>query len=273
MLKKRVLTALVLVPCFLAALFLLPALWWALLMLVITLLALQEWATLAKFDKNQTIIYLILSLLIGVLSMYFGYVQAQGAEDGLIDAFSIFASMASVVFWLFLAPIWLFKQFHIQNKWLMGMLGWLILLPLWGALISLERISPQLLLGLMSLVWIADSAAYFAGKQFGKHKLASTISPGKTWEGVLGAWLAVMLYGALVARYAHLNVVNVLAACTLLLGLSVIGDLFESMMKRQAGVKDSGHLLPGHGGVLDRIDALTSTLPIALLLILMMPFN
>ncbi|NOT14408.1 MAG: phosphatidate cytidylyltransferase [Methylotenera sp.] len=273
MLKKRVLTALVLVPSFLATLFLLPNLWWAILMLAITLVALQEWANLAKFHKNQTAIYLILSLVVGVVSMYLGRVQIQEPEDAIFQIFSLYAGMASVVFWLIFVPVWLLKQFQIKNKVLMAVLGWLLLLPLWGALVSLAQVSPRTLLGFMLLVWIADTAAYFAGKQFGKHKLAPTISPGKTWEGVLGALLAVSVYAVLVAQYVHLNMINTLAASTLLLGLSVMGDLFESMMKRQAGVKDSGNLLPGHGGVLDRIDALTSTLPAALLLILLINFN
>lgn len=273
MLKKRVLTALVLTPCFLAALFLLPSTFWAILILGITLLALQEWADLAKFDKKQVVIYLSLSLVLGGLLMSFANMQASGLQILNLPSIVTYASIASVVFWLFFVPVWLFKQFQIKNKLLMAILGWLVLLPLWGALVSLKQMSPKVLFGFMLLVWIADSAAYFAGKQFGKHKLAPSISPGKTWEGVLGALIAVSVYGILVAYSEELKLVNVIAATTLLLGLSVIGDLFESMIKRQAGVKDSGHLLPGHGGVLDRIDALTSTLPMAFLLILFINFN
>jgi phosphatidate cytidylyltransferase len=257
----------------LAALFLLPSTFWAILILGITLLALQEWADLAKFDKKQVVIYLSLSLVLGGLLMSFANMQASGLQILNLPSIVTYASIASVVFWLFFVPVWLFKQFQIKNKLLMAILGWLVLLPLWGALVSLKQMSPKLLFGFMLLVWIADSAAYFAGKQFGKHKLAPSISPGKTWEGVLGALIAVSVYGILVAYSEELKVINVIAATTLLLGLSVIGDLFESMIKRQAGVKDSGHLLPGHGGVLDRIDALTSTLPMAFLLILLINFS
>ena len=126
------------------------------------------------------------------------------------------------------------------------------------------------MLALMGIVWVADSAAYFAGHQWGKRKLAPSVSPGKTWEGVAGAALAVAVYHALVWNFGfglHAPGLALAAAAlvAILFPLSVIGDLFESWIKRQAGVKDSGTLLPGHGGVLDRIDALTSTLPLAAL--------
>jgi phosphatidate cytidylyltransferase len=129
------------------------------------------------------------------------------------------------------------------------------------------------------VVWLADIGAYFAGKAFGKHKLAPAISPGKTWEGAIGGWLAVIVV-ALVAALTRafeptlffsllerLGSVRALIALTLLVAFSVVGDLFESMLKRQAGVKDSSGLLPGHGGVLDRIDALLPVLPLAMLLL------
>jgi len=127
----------------------------------------------------------------------------------------------------------------------------------------------------MGLVWVADSAAYFTGRKFGKTKLAPSISPGKTWEGVIGALLGVALYVTLVVLFGGMGVVGtkilpiLMLASWLWVGLAVIGDLFESAIKRLAGVKDSGALLPGHGGLLDRIDALTSTLPLAALVILL----
>jgi phosphatidate cytidylyltransferase len=134
-------------------------------------------------------------------------------------------------------------------------------------------------LSLLLVVWLADIGAYFAGKAFGRHKLAPAISPGKTWEGAIGGWLAVLvvatvailvhafeptLYSALLER---LGAIRTLVALTILVAFSVVGDLFESMLKRQAGVKDSSGLLPGHGGVLDRIDALLPVLPLAMLLL------
>ena len=127
----------------------------------------------------------------------------------------------------------------------------------------------------MATVWIADTAAYFAGRRFGRRKLAPSISPGKTWEGVYGALAAVALYAlALVplARTAGFAgdpgvpaTLAFVAFTMLLAAVSVVGDLYESMLKRQAGAKDSGTLLPGHGGVLDRIDALIAAMPFAAL--------
>ncbi len=135
-------------------------------------------------------------------------------------------------------------------------------------MIDLRDASPWLLLGAMSVVWVADTAAYFSGKKFGKNKLAPAISPGKTWEGVFGALFVVTIYVLLVGWGSGLFksypiFPGIIIASWWWVGLAVIGDLFESAVKRQAGVKDSGALLPGHGGLLDRIDALTSTLPFA----------
>ena len=133
--------------------------------------------------------------------------------------------------------------------------------------------SPWMLLFVMGLVWVADIAAYFAGRRFGKNKLAPSISPGKTWEGVAGAMFGVSVYVVLVWSFSpYFSTREILPPLLLTawwwVALAVIGDLFESAVKRQAGVKDSGALLPGHGGLLDRIDALTSTLPLAALAIL-----
>jgi phosphatidate cytidylyltransferase len=129
------------------------------------------------------------------------------------------------------------------------------------------------MLAAMALVWVADVSAYFAGRTFGRHKLAPTISPGKTWEGVAGAVVGVLIYGGIVFTFTPLAGSLPLATPLLVLllmlltAVSVMGDLFESLLKRQAGIKDSSNLLPGHGGVLDRIDALTSTLPLAALIL------
>jgi phosphatidate cytidylyltransferase len=122
----------------------------------------------------------------------------------------------------------------------------------------------------MIAIWVSDTAAYFTGRAFGKHKLAPTISPGKTWEGVAGALIAVSIY-ALTWTYLAGEKTQIMLLVPLLLVLvvlGIIGDLFESLMKRQAGVKNSGDILPGHGGILDRIDALTSTLPVAIFVVL-----
>lgn len=143
-----------------------------------------------------------------------------------------------------------------------------MLLPTWLALVQLRAVHPGVLLAVMALVWMADIAAYFAGRKFGRNKLAPSISPGKTQEGALGAFIGVMLYGLVIGHFLLAGKVPLTAwmlALVLATAVSIIGDLFESLLKRKAGIKDSSNILPGHGGVLDRIDSLTSTLPLAAL--------
>jgi phosphatidate cytidylyltransferase len=136
-------------------------------------------------------------------------------------------------------------------------------------MVELQARSPWWLIGVMALVAAADIGAYFAGRAFGRHKLAPSISPGKTWEGVAGGLVAVAIYavviGAMTGKLAGSGWLMLIAAAFLLVAVSILGDLFESMIKRQAGMKDSSQLLPGHGGILDRIDSLTAALPLAVL--------
>ncbi len=264
MLKARLLTAAVLIPGFLAALFLLSPLFWSILILIICALALWEWATMAKFSPVLRSVYVFLVFLLGLL----GILVKTPAINTWFMQLIFWGILASSLFWLFFSPIWLIMRFQIQSKFCLALIGLVLIVPTWLALISLRSVSPWLLLELMVTVWIADSAAYFSGKHFGKHKLAPAISPGKTWEGVAGAILAVIIYSVMLSGFSLPNhgfgqsiwLAVGLLAITL---LSIIGDLFESLIKRQAGVKDSGVLLPGHGGILDRIDGLMSTLPLA----------
>jgi phosphatidate cytidylyltransferase len=146
-----------------------------------------------------------------------------------------------------------------------------LLLPLWCALIQLQ-VRPGQLLMLMAIVWISDTAAYLCGRRWGRRKLAVTVSPGKTWEGVFGALAAVALYYGLISaasltEHSVLQGISGFAVFIFLAVLGIEGDLFESWIKRTAGVKDSGAVFPGHGGVLDRIDALTASMPVAALLL------
>ena len=153
--------------------------------------------------------------------------------------------------------------------------GLAVLIP---AGLAMSVLPPRQLLMVLGLIWISDTAAYLAGRAFGRRKLAPSISPGKTWEGVAGGAIGCLIYAIiwatfdadLRARVQGIVWLPFLAGTLLLCALGVVGDLFESSLKRQAGAKDSGKLLPGHGGVLDRIDSATATLPVALLLMLAM---
>lgn len=258
MLKARLATAAVLLAAFLAALFYLPDFYWALLMLAVIGIGAVEWASLARFSRAGRYAYPAVTLLLGGLLMW------KSADPRLFAVqyhLNFWLILAAFPFWILLAPAWLIGHFRLASKPLMALAGLLVLLPTWMALVGLRDVSPYLLLGTMATVWIADSAAYFAGKRFGRHKLAPLVSPGKTWEGVAGALLAVTVYGAALCYLFDMSA-WLLPGLWCLTVLSIVGDLFESLLKRQAGLKDSGSLLPGHGGMLDRIDGLTSTLPL-----------
>ena len=280
MLKTRVITALVLLVVFLAALFWLPQRAWAAFAGVLVVPAAWEWGKLIKFSRVACGLYVL--VVAAVCAVLFGLVQGDTPggpavlqPGGLQSAVYLGASL----FWLVVVPLWLWRSWLPRAHWLAALTGLLVLVPTWLALVELRNLGPLLLLLLMSVAWISDTAAYFAGRRFGRHKLAPSISPGKTWEGVLGAVLAVSLYAALwslvwQAHFPHalksmrFGTFGMLLFLWLLTAIGIYGDLFESALKRQAGVKDSGALLPGHGGVLDRIDALTAVLPVAALVYL-----
>lgn len=265
MLKARIFTALVLLSTFLAALFFLPDRYWALLLLGVTAVGAWEWSKISGYPRNAAALYIGATTLIGM-----------GMMAGVAPFWKVIFFAASSLFWLMLAPLWLRCKWEKRRPFLLAGVGWLVLIPTWLALVELRAFSPWLLLGLMGVVWVADSAAYFSGRKFGRHKLAPSISPGKTWEGAAGGLIAVVIYGLLWREIASGTLVHSIAvgwwlsALAALTALGIIGDLFESWMKRIAGLKDSGRILPGHGGVLDRIDALTSTLPLATLALFLM---
>lgn len=264
MLRTRVITAAMLLLLFVGGMFYLPAGWWAALLLPLLIAAAWEWAALAGFGRSGQSGFCLMVLVTGVSVLlgahYFAFVAAEQA-----------AYWMSLMFWLVCAPAWLRFSWRVRQPLLLVVTGWLLIVPTWLALVRLQAL-PWILLAVLGVMWIADTAAYFAGRVWGRRKLAPSISPGKTWEGVAGAAVAVAVYHALVWYFGFRGLAfeigvyaALLVAC--LLPMSILGDLFESWIKRLAGVKDSGRLLPGHGGVLDRIDALTPTLPLAALVL------
>lgn len=262
MLRARVTTSFILVAFFLAALIFAPNWLWSLICLTATLIGVWEWCNLINLNQIQMRGTVAIATIIGLLLIFITNTQFAHIRD----AFILGILSAAAIFWILIAPLWLITRIKISRSVIMTVLGLILLLSLWIGLIGLQQISPWLLLGILATVWIADIAAYFFGKRFGKHKLAVEISPGKTWEGVAGALVAVTVYGLLLCYFKHYQLWLIVGLWAIVV-LSIIGDLFESLLKRQAGVKDSSQLLPGHGGVLDRIDGLIPSLPLVLFFI------
>ena len=276
MLGTRILTAVVLIPSTLAALFWLGPRGWGVVTLAVVIIAAMEWADLAAYPRVAWVIFVAITGSIG-LNLLFVPASGFAPQGGWPAAIPLVVCGPATLFWVLLAPAWLASGWQPESKLVLAAIGWLILIATWVAVVQIQARSPGLLLALMAIVWIADTFAYFTGRAFGKRKLAPEISPGKTWEGVYGALLAVGLYAlALLWLAPHAGfasaqsltaVAGWLAVALGLTALSIVGDLFESQLKRQRGVKDSGRILPGHGGVLDRIDALLAAMPAAALVV------
>lgn len=272
MLATRVITAVVALVVFLAMVFLAPAAVWSLFMLAVALVCCWEWSRLCALGGAGRASFLLASAALGA-GLWALYVAGERAAFTRV-ALAGFA--LATLFWIAVAPWWLATHLRPAPA-VRAAAGAIVIWPTWIAFVMLREAGPWILLAAAALVWVADIAAYFAGRRFGRHKLAPVVSPGKTWEGVGGALAGVAVYGMALAAIAHAQAVPftdvfhaaagipAVAAMLALALLSVVGDLFESWMKRGAGLKDSSALLPGHGGVLDRIDALTSTLPVAAL--------
>jgi phosphatidate cytidylyltransferase len=255
-LAARVATAAALIAALLGALFWLPK---ALLAALIALLgagAGHEWAKLCGLRAAAAAAY-GLAIAAGFAALFVAGPRAAALAFGV-----------AALFWIALAPAWLFRGMRSEQRGRLIAAGLVVLIPACLAMTSLE---PQRLLAVLVLVWVADTAAYFVGRAWGRRKLAPSISPGKTREGALGGVVGALLYAIICKRFFdEAGWMPYLAAAAVLAMLSIVGDLFESAAKRRAGVKDSGALLPGHGGILDRIDSATAVLPVAAALLTLM---
>ena len=257
MLISRILSALVMLIVFLSSMFLFSGRYFSFVIYIPSLLALYEWSKLMYFKSVEKKIFLAISLaLIYFIDKYLNY------ED------SRFILLIASVFWVCIAPLFLIFKINLKNFFFSSLIGWVLVMPLIISLNYLIELSPWVVLLVLTTIWLADSGAYFFGKQFGKRKLAPSISPGKTWEGFVGALFVVSLFSIVMTYYGFVNSYISILFFNLILILSVEGDLFESYIKRMAKVKDSGDLIPGHGGVLDRIDSLCSSLPLATLILM-----
>jgi len=266
MLITRIATAGVLLGLFVSALYLLPNAWWTALLLAGLLAASWEWTALAGMKGGARWVFaaIVLASALGIWLI----VSTAAPADGRPASAEILIYGVSGVFWLFIAVPWLVRAWPARSLLLLAATGWILLVPTWLALSRLQP-EPGRLLAVMGIIWLADIAAYFTGRAWGRHKMAPGISPGKTWEGVAGAVVAVAVYyvalGNVARDWTGLQSAGGAALFAGVMLMSVVGDLFESWIKRQAGMKDSGTLLPGHGGILDRIDSMTSSLPLAAL--------
>ncbi len=272
MLRQRLLTALVLVPFAVWGVLMLPAEWFRAVMAALVGMAAWEWARLGRLDAPRQQVAYVLIVLAAVGLTAVGLAWNPRTLQLLLGA--------GLAWWL-LSLGWIARFPRCEDLWVVRpgprlLAGVLVLVVSWAAVVGLREHpyhGPAALLFLLALVWVADSAAYFAGRRWGRRKLAPAVSPGKTWAGAYGAFgatLAVGLLGALLLHLPPQRWMGFLMLCEVTVAFSILGDLLESLFKRCAGVKDSSALLPGHGGLLDRVDSLLAAAPVFLLGLLLL---
>lgn len=286
MLVKRILTALVLASVIIGAVFQLSSLYFSLFIAIITLGAAWEWLSLTSVDKAKSKVIFMVALIFPMLGVTYWTVFLEVLSEAMewpeikdySDALEWFV-IAPVLFWM-LTMILIRQaspqliQVNIKPRF-QAFIGWLVLLSAWMFLSKLRAYyGSEMTLYFLILIWVADISAYFVGKKWGKDKLAPDVSPGKTVQGMYGALVSAIvcaiglrLYSGLEplvsegAELAILMAIDILILSILTVLVSIYGDLFFSLVKRRKGVKDSGNLLPGHGGILDRIDSIIAAVP------------
>lgn len=269
MLRQRIITALILLPLAVFGILKLDSDVFALVLAAIIFVGGTEWCRMAGIkDKLQQLLFLALL----TVSLWLSWTNISNSQ------FTDLLLWAALAWWI-LALVWVLVYPNGANIWYGKLVvrfiaGIFVLVPTWFALVSLQsqqlplQHGPERVLFLMVLIWIADSGAFFSGRKFGRNKLAPKVSPGKSWEGVIGGAIASVIAAWLITSNFSLGLdfsATAAVVYVVIILFSVLGDLTESMYKRRAGIKDSGSILPGHGGILDRIDSLTSAAPIFLL--------
>lgn len=281
MLKQRVVTAIVLASVFLAALIFLPVLLFSAFVATITLIGAWEWSNLTGLTRRwQRALYVLLGgATIGLAAVYLD-LGALAHRDALAPGLNpeqvlgFRNLLVAGCLWWALALLWVqgYPQSALlwQSVWVRALMGLLVLVPAWVGLTYLQVLQDGqwLLVLLVAVVACADIGGYFTGRRWGKRKLAASVSPGKTWEGFAGGVAANILLAIVIGLVGPASIGFWLLIIIPTSLVSVLGDLLESMVKRQRGVKDSSALLPGHGGVLDRVDSLTSAAPVFALALL-----
>ena len=278
MLKQRIITAVILAPAAVSAIFYLPISYFAGLLMATIAIGAWEWARfMGLVNTIQRLGYVVITSAIIAALWFLLPVDETWLVITSVQHEITSMLWLSVIWWLFAALLMFLypksSAFWANNKFLIALFGWLTLVPTWLAFMVLrtnnyildEFQGAQLLMYLFMLVWSADVGAYFVGKSLGKHKLMPNVSPGKTIEGFLGGVVCAAILTVIVGvslQWSSDKFITALLVTLLITSISVLGDLTESMFKRQVGVKDSGTILPGHGGILDRIDSLTATAPV-----------
>lgn len=256
-LKQRILAGAIMIPAVVLGLLFLSSQWFALVLAVIAAIGAWEWASLVAYQSVRKIVYVGVCLALFV----FGWLYLEQQHVRLL-------LLLASGYWVFVLVLLSFYQAHWVGNYLLHSFlsysGYFVIFVGWLSMLTLHQQDPRLLLFMFVLIWVADTAAYFAGKAFGKTQLAAELSPGKTREGLSGAVLGTGIFalcGAWWFELQPMQAVYFVILSVLSVLISVVGDLFESLLKRNAGKKDSGSIIPGHGGVLDRIDSLLAAAP------------
>lgn len=254
MLRLRVITALLLAPLALLVILWIPHDYTAGVLALLVLAGAWEWSAFPGFTHSAVrVIY------VAVLGACMAALWWLGVSHGQLDAV-----LDAALLWWLVALFWVAFFPARMSRIAAALAGLLVLVPAWLALVRLHDHAPRLVLFIVLLVVAADVGAYFAGRRFGRHKLAPQVSPGKTWEGVFGGLGAAAIMAWIGVVWFNVGAPTFVALCAVVFAASVVGDLTESLFKRHAGLKDSGNLLPGHGGVLDRVDSVTAAAPVFL---------
>jgi phosphatidate cytidylyltransferase len=257
-LRKRIVTAAVLIALLLAVLFWLPAGATVALLTLVVLMGAWEWSAFLKWTHPRARAAYV-ALIAFLLPLAWVLTRTPAGLKALLGV---------ALLWWLAALAWIVVAPRRVTSWSAGLAGLLSLVPAWLALTRLRLQTAhgaEWVLFALVLVWVADIGAYFCGRRFGRRRLAPTVSPGKTWEGALGGLVASGIVAVAGGAWFRLPLEQFLVLCLAAVVFSIVGDLTESLLKRFAGMKDSGTLFPGHGGVMDRIDSVTGAVPVLLL--------
>lgn len=277
MLKQRVVTAIIIAAVFFSALFFSSPYSFSLMTAAVVVYAAWEWSDLAGFSHKLA--RLLYTLSLAALLVASGYVLGV-SESNSVDLIVGKTLMAWLAPWWAIALLWVqgypSSALLWGSSWVRVLIGYLVLVPAWLAMVILIHANQGewLIMIVVMIVAFADIGAYFSGRAFGKHKLATNVSPKKTWEGLVGGVVANLIFVAVLLVALNIDQWPMLLGLAMITVLaSVLGDLLESMVKRHRGIKDSGNILPGHGGILDRLDSLTAALPVFTLVYLYSGFQ